>query len=141
MRFLHKDHAPVIAHLAREGSPILMLEWESEPVAGGIALLGMQKRRPAHPARSVPLAEVENFARRKGDPREAAQVLRYYFHVNSSAPEGRPMSLVDAVAYVESNGGPDEALLAGHLEGGLVSVSRTLQPFQDGLKPIAWWGP
>jgi hypothetical protein len=101
----------------------------------------MQKRRPAHPARSVPLAEVEHFARRKGDPREAAQVLRYYFHVNSSAPEGRPMSLVDAVAYVESNGAPDEALLAGHLEGGLVSVSRALQPFQDGLKPIAWWGP
>ena len=141
MRVLHKDYAPVIAYLARESSSILMLEWESEPVSGGIALLGMQKRRAAHPARSVAIADVEAFARRKSDPREAAQVLRYYFHVNSSAPEGRPMSLVEAVAYVEGSGGPEEFLLAGHLEGGLVSVSRALLPFQDGLKPITWWGP
>lgn len=142
MRFLHKDPAPVFQFIPHDSQRIAMLEWEREPLSGGFAFLPMtQKRRPADSARPVSRAVVEEFARRKKDPREAAGVLRHYFHVNSSAPVGRPMSLVEAVEYVEQHGAGDEFLLAGHLEGGLISVSRDALPFQQGLKPITWWGP
>lgn len=66
-------------------------------------------------------------------------VLQYYFHVNSTAV-GRPLPLVAAVEFVESSGGEREFLLAGHPDGGLISVSRVQLPFQDGMKPITWWG-
>lgn len=142
MRFFHKDQAPVIAWLTRENAAILLLEWEREPVSGGFALLPMtQKTRPAHQARPVAVADVDAFARRKADPREAANVLKFYFQVNSTAPEGRPLSLVEAVEHVEARAAENEFLLAGSLEGGLISVSRVPLPFQDGLKPITWWGP
>jgi hypothetical protein len=101
MRFLHKDYAPVIAHLRHANPAILLLEWEREPVSGGFAFLPMtRKTRAAYPALPVAVTDVEEFARRKADPREAAKALKYYFHVNSTAPEGRPLSLVEAVEHV-----------------------------------------
>jgi hypothetical protein len=142
MRFFHKDQAPVIAWLTSQHAAILLLEWEREPVAGGFAFLSMtQKTRAAHPARPVTAADVDAFARRKSDPREAAKALKFYFHANSTAPEGRPLSLVEAVEHVEARAADNECLLAGGLEGGLVSVSRVPLSFQDGLKPVTWWGP
>src|SRR5690606_19617355 len=120
-RYLHKDHAPVIAWLTRENAAILVLEWEREPVSGGFAFLPMmQKKRAALPASRVTIEDVDRFARRKADPREAARALKYYFHANSTAPEGRPLSLVEAVEHVEARGAANECVLAGHLDGGLI---------------------
>ncbi len=142
MRYFHKDIAPVMAHLEAQPCSIHILEWEREPLDGGFAFLPMmQKRRPAHPARAATASEVASFGTRKNDPRQAALVLRHYFHINTSAPEGRPLSLVEAVAHVESRALPGEFLLAGHPDGGLVSVSREPLPFQSGVSPITWWGP
>ena len=141
MRFFHADFEPVRNHLQRERCVIAMLEWEREPIEGGLAFLGfMQKRRAAHAPKIVGIAEVAHFADRGSDPAHAGTVLRHYFHVNSSVV-GRPLSLVEAVEHVEAVGRADEFVLAGHPDGGLISVSRHALAFQHGVSPVEWWGP
>ena len=66
-------------------------------------------------------------------------MLKHYFHINPTTV-GRPLAVDEAVQFVEAEGAPDEFLLAGHPDGGLVSVSTRPLPFQEGLKPITWWG-
>ena len=140
MRFFHKNPAPVLAYLEQEHLPILMLDWEREPKVGGFALLPTTiRRRAANPAQPVDVGQVAFIAGHGNGPRHAVTVLQFYFHVNSSAV-GRPMPLTDAVEFVEGEGSEIEFLLAGHPDGGLVSVSRLQQPFQQGLEPITWWG-
>ena len=144
MRFRHTDPAAVLAYLRTAHPPILLLEWESERRAGGIAaLLRLDKPKPAAPAQPATLDEVAFIAGRGRGPSHAGVVLRYYFHVNSTAAPttGRAFTLVEAVGHVENGGAPGEFLLAGHPEGGLISVSRAALPFQAGLTAIDWWGP
>lgn len=144
MRFRHADPAPVLDYLRRERGSIQLLEWESERRPGGIAaFLRMQKPQPAGPARPASVDDVAFIAGRGRGPSHAGIVLRYYFHVNSTAAPttGRPFTLVEAVGHVENSGAPGEFVLAGHPEGGLVSVSREVLPFQSGLGAIDWWGP
>lgn len=141
MRFRHKDIAPVIAWLHNQPCIIQRLEWEREPRAGGFAFLPQSiKRRAAHQPVTVGPREVEYFAGRGADATHASLVLAHYFHINS-AMRPRPLSLEEAVVFVEEEGTENEFLLAGHPDGGLVSVSRTRLPFQAGLEPITWWGP
>lgn len=140
MRFFHKNTAPVLAYLEREQCSVLMLDWESQPKVGGFAMLpNTIRRRAANPAKPVAVAEVGFFAGGGDGPQHAVTVLQFYFHVNSTAV-GRPLPLVEAVEWVESNGAESEFLLAGHPDGGLISVSRVQLPFQDAMKPITWWG-
>lgn len=140
MRFFHKNPAPVLSYLEQEHAPILMLDWEREPKVGGFAMLPTTvRRRAANPARPVDASEVAFIAGHGKGPRHAVTVLQFYFHVNSTAV-GRPMPLTDAVEFVESEAADTEFLLAGHPDGGLVSVSKVRQPFQEGLDPISWWG-
>jgi hypothetical protein len=139
MRFRHVDPAPVIAYLRGTSPGILILDWERERKAGGIAgLLNLQKPQPAGPARPASIEDVEFIARR-GPPSHAGLVLRYYFHVNATAT-ARPLTLVEAVEHVEAQGAADEYVIAGHPDGGLISVSRDRMSFQSG-DPITWWGP
>lgn len=140
MRFFHKDPAAVLAYLEQQHCPILMLDWDREPKVGGFVMLPTTvRRRAANPAKPVDVNEVAFFAGRGDGPKHAVTVLQFYFHVNSTAV-GRPMPVMDAVEFVEAFGAETEFLLAGHPDGGLVSVSRVRQPFQDGLAPITWWG-
>jgi hypothetical protein len=139
MRFRHVDPSPVLTHLRKTTPSILVLDWERERKAGGIAgLLNIQKPKPAGPARPALIEDVEFIARR-GPPSHAGVVLRFYFHLNSTAAS-RLLTLVEAVEHVESHGAPDEYVLAGHPDGGLISVSRDRLPFQSG-EAITWWGP
>lgn len=139
MRFRHIDPALVVAHLRKTSPSILILDWERERKAGGIAgLLNLQKPQPAGPAKPASIDDVD-FIGKRGPPSHAGLVLRYYFHVNTTAT-GRPLTLVEAVEYVEDQGTPGEYLIAGHPDGGLISVSRDRLPFQSG-DPITWWGP
>lgn len=139
MRFRHVDPSSIIAHMHTTSPVILILDWERERKAGGIVgLLNLQKPQPAGPARSASIEDVEFIARR-GPPSHAGLVLRHYFHVNATAT-GRPLTLVEAVEYVEAQGAADEYVLAGHPDGGLISVSRDRMSFQSG-DPISWWGP
>jgi hypothetical protein len=98
------------------------------------------KRRAALPAQPAGLDDLAFFASRGNGPRHAITVLQHYFHLNSSVV-GRPLSLAEAVEHVELEGASGEFLLAGHPDGGLISVSRDRLPFQAGLEPITWWGP
>ena len=142
MRFLHKDFAPIAAHLANQPCDIRLLEWEREPIErSGFAFLPWtRKRRPAHPPRLASAVEVKTCFDLTQRPDQAAAVLAGYFHVNAP-PSDRAVSLSGAVEHVEAFGGPVEFLLVGHPAGGLVSVSRTLLPFQEGAEEARGWGP
>ena len=143
MRFRHLDIAPVLAHLRSEFSVIDILAWDHEPKQGAFGMLMRSTAGPRtpEPARRVGVSEVEFFGSR-GKPSHAALVVRHYFHINAAIAYGtRPPTLVEAVGHVEQQGGEAEFLLAGHPDGGLISVSRAPLPFQSGLKPITWWGP
>lgn len=141
MRFRHVDPAPVLAYLRATPCDIRLREWERERRLGGIAgLLRMgQASQAAGPAQPSSVADVEFIAGRGNGPAHASTVLRVYFHVNSSAGDG-VLPLVEAVGHVEDRGEAGEYLLAGHPDGGLISVSRVRLPFQQG-EPITWWGP
>jgi hypothetical protein len=139
MRFRHLDPEPVLAYLRSAPLTILVREWERDRSAGGLAgMLRMSKPQAAGAAKPARVGEVEFIARRH-PPSGIAVVLRYYFHIGSSS--GAPvLPLVEAVDHVERSGSGGEFLLAGHPDGGLISVSRERQPFQQG-DPITWWGP
>ncbi len=140
MRFRHLEAEPVLAWLRAAPADIRIREWERERTPGGIAgFLRLARAEPANPAQPGELSDVEFIAGRGRGPSHAGTVLRYYFHINSTAEE-RILPLVEAVAHVEGRGADTECLLAGHPDGGLVSVSRVRLPFQQG-EPIDWWGP
>jgi hypothetical protein len=139
MRFRHADPEPVLAHLRSTPATILVREWDRERAQGGIAgMLRMGKPQAARGAQPGKVSDVEFLARRHA-PSEVAVVLRFFFHIGSTA-EVEILPLVEAVAHVEGKGTGSEFLLAGHPDGGLISVSRERQPFQQG-DPISWWGP
>ena len=139
MRFRHADPEPVLASLRSAPATILVREWDRERAVGGIAgMLRRGKPQPASAAQAAKVSEVAFIAQRHA-PSEVGVVLRFYFHVGSSSDEPI-LPLVDAVAHVEGRGTGTEFLLAGHPDGGLISISRERQPFQHG-EPITWWGP
>jgi len=139
MRFRHVDPTPVIAFLRDNGSAILVREWDRERAAGGIAgMLRMSRPQAAQGAQPGKISDVEFIANRHA-PSNIGVVLRFFFHIASSSDQPI-LPLVEAVAHVENRGLAGEFLLAGHPDGGLVSVSRERLPFQSG-EPITWWGP
>jgi hypothetical protein len=141
MRFRHVDPKPVLAFLAANPTDIRVREWERERIVGGIVGMIRMGTKPqsAAPAQPAKISDVEFIAGRGKGPAHAGTVLRFYFHINSSAEE-RILPLVEAVAHIEGRGAAGEFLLAGHPDGGLISVSRERLPFQQG-DPITWWGP
>jgi hypothetical protein len=141
MRFRHLDPAPVLAFLRATPADLQVREWSRERAVGGLAgMLRMgPSARPATGAQPANISEIEFIAGRGLHPSHAATVLRFFFHINASVDE-RLLPLVEAVEHVEQRGVAGEFLLAGHPDGGLISVSRERLPFQKG-NPITWWGP
>ena len=142
MRFFHSDYAPIAAWLASQPHDIRVLEWGLEPAPRGFGFLswGDRPRRRAHPPRPSTAAEIAETYERSKRPDQAAIVLNTYFHLNAP-PTTRAVSLPGAVEHVEAFGGPNEILLVGHPDGGLVSVSRTFLPFQQDAEEAQGWGP
>lgn len=143
MRFFHKDFAPIAAWLASQPHDIRLLQWDLEPAPRGpLAFFagGGKSRQRAHPPRPSSAAEVAEIYERSQRADQAGLVLSVYFHLNAP-PTTRAVSLPAAVEHVEAFAGPDEILLVGHPDGGLVSVSRTFLPFQEGADEARGWGP
>lgn len=139
-RYMHRNVEPILRYLEAEQCPVLLMDWEREPVVGGFAMLpSTLRRRAANPPKPVGHAEVAFIAGHGSGPTHAATVLKYYFHVRPTTL-GRPLSLAEAVEHVEVAGAANEFLLAGHPNGGLISVSREPLPFEQGVEPITWWG-
>jgi hypothetical protein len=141
VRFHHEDFGPIRTYLTAEPCEIRKLEWDLSPPVEGYAFLPWTiKRRPAHPPQPSSIAEIEDYFHRADIAENAGTVLHDYFHINAPASE-RAVSLNGAVEHVEAYGTPNEFLLAGYHDGGLISVSRRVLPFQDGVAEIDWWGP
>ena len=142
MRFLHTDFVPVREFLTGGPHDIRRLEWDLNPVeAGSFAFLPWTvKRRPARSPQPSNLVEIEDYFRRGHRPDQAGTVLFNYFHINAPSSD-RAVSLSGAVEHVEAYGGPTEFLLVGYPDGGMISVSRQMLPFQIGLTEAEWWGP
>jgi hypothetical protein len=143
MRFLHKAFEPLQRYMLDVPVEIRLLEWELSPIASGsfVFLPWTIKRRAARAPRASDLAEIAAYFHRAETPELAGTVLRNYFHIN--APHSTtPVSLNGAVEHVEAYGKPDEFLLVGYPDGGLISVSRQKLPFQENAAPADhWWGP
>ncbi len=66
--------------------------------------------------------------------------LPYYLRVSRSA-EANARSLKEAVEQVEASAEGETFLAVAHHDGGLISVSGVLLPFQVDAKDGAWWRP
>ncbi|RYE10374.1 MAG: hypothetical protein EOP22_04845 [Hyphomicrobiales bacterium] len=143
MRFLHKDFVPLRDYLAAQPVQIRKLEWDLRPVeAGSFAFLPWTvKRRAARPPQAAELAEIEQCFHWADRPENGGTAFEHYFHINAP-PSDAAVSLSGAVEHVEAYGAPDEFVLCGYPDGGLISVSRQTLPFQQGLaRADDWWGP
>jgi hypothetical protein len=143
MRFLHKDFGPLQQFLTTEPCELRRLEWDLHPMeAGSFAFLPWTvKRRPAQAPQPATLADIEACFRYADRPENAGTALRHYFHVNAPASD-HAVSLAGAVEHVEAFGGPAEFVLAGYPDGGIISASRRVLPFQTGAQRVDdWWGP
>lgn len=141
MRFLHQDFSPIAAWLDQVRPTIHRLEWDREPIASGFPMLSFTlKRRPARPPATTTVAEIRATFDLGSVPEKAGTVLRNYFHLNRP-PSEVSVSLSRAVEHVEAFGAPEELLLVGYPDGGLISVSRSPLPFQADAKEATWWGP
>ena len=142
MRFLHTDFAPLEHYLSTEACEIRRLEWDLNPVeAGSFAFLPWTvRRRPARAPQPTTIGEIKEYFHRGDRPEDAGTVLLNYFHINAPRSDVA-VSLSGAVEHVEAFGEPGEFLLVGYHDGGLISVSRRMLPFQDGLQQATWWGP
>jgi hypothetical protein len=140
MRFLHKDLAPLKAHLLAAPNEIKRLEWDLNPIIRGpMAIFSFNpKRRPADRPRPGTVDEIETTFRRAANPELAGTVLLEYFHVNAP-PSERAVSMAAAIEHVEAYGGPTEFLIVGYPDGGVISVSRYVLPFQEGSHEATWW--
>jgi len=142
MRFLHNDLRPIELFFGANSCDIRRLEWDLNPVeAGSFAFLPWTvKRRPARPPETTTLKEIGEYFHRADKPEDAGTVLFNYFHVNAPLTD-RAVSLPGAVEHVEAFGAPMEFLLVGYPDGGLISISRHVLSFQEGLEQAHWWGP
>jgi hypothetical protein len=75
-------------------------------------------------------------------PRLAASGLSlpYYLRI-SEAPETEAISLERAVTKVEAGSIENRFLIVGYQDGGIISISGRMFPFQEHAKRADWWRP
>jgi hypothetical protein len=66
--------------------------------------------------------------------------LPYYYEVANS-PDAVSMPLEQAVASVEGAPWTERFLVVAYQDGGLITVSGVILPFQAGARKAEWWGP
>jgi hypothetical protein len=66
--------------------------------------------------------------------------LPYYLYI-SMAFEARPPMLKQAVVEIEASGGSEKFLIVAYQDGGLISVSGAVLPFQMKARTADWWAP
>ena len=67
-------------------------------------------------------------------------LLPYYLWVSTSHRE-HPTTLSEGVVEVEAGSHPEEFLLVGYEDGGVISISNTKLSFQTGARAADWWRP
>ena len=64
-----------------------------------------------------------------------------YYLIASKVAEIEPMPLDRAVARVEASGLHNEFLIVAYQDGGVISISGDVLPFQEHAKKADWWRP
>jgi hypothetical protein len=64
-----------------------------------------------------------------------------YYVIASKTPEAEMMSLQEAVSNAETAKIPDAFVVAAYQDGGLITVSGVVLPFQIDALPADWWWP
>jgi hypothetical protein len=64
--------------------------------------------------------------------------LPYYLRI-SKAEDGWPLTLRRAVSEIEASSSADDFILVAYQDGGLISVSGVMLPFQVGARSAEWW--
>jgi hypothetical protein len=121
MRYFHLDAAPMCSYVSASGLVVARCDFEAKapPItvdAGAIA--AMLKRSETLWGAALP----------------------YYLRVSISA-QVTAQSLKDAVEQIEASAEGETFLAVAHHDGGLVSVSGVLLPFQVGAEGGDWWRP
>ncbi|WP_440410076.1 hypothetical protein [Neorhizobium petrolearium] len=63
----------------------------------------------------------------------------YYLSISSGEGKSRPLAY--AAEWIEAYGSSTDFLLVNYQDGGLISVSGVLLPFQERARKADWWKP
>lgn len=118
MRFLHRDIAPVEAHIRECGLRLWLVD-----IFGKVSI-----------SKNADFL-AEYFEGTKGT---AGYDLEYYI-VAGPKPSPDVYTVTGAVMWAEKRGGADIFILAGYENGGVISVSQQILPFQQGANDASWW--
>lgn len=118
MRYIHRDVTAVCEFIADNSLTITKL-----PLSGG------------SPAELFSVQDIEDML--KKSHKLWGTNLDYFFVVAASGVK-KSMDLKKAVEYAES-GDLNGFILIAYQDGGIISVSRIVYPFQEGAELAAWW--
>ena len=121
MRYFHLDAARMCAYVSASQLAVAKCDFEAKT-----------------PPVAVNASAIEAMLKRSETLWGAA--LPYYLRISRSA-DASALSLKEAVAQIESSAAAETFLAVAHHDGGLVSVSGVLLPFQVDAKTGDWWSP
>lgn len=139
MKFFHGEFSSIARFSLSQGLLVFEQDCEAMPVSWWSPLFHLPlKRRPARPPQPRGLGAAGAYFDEAEGYLGAAAIS--YLHFSALPPAG-PLPLARAIAQVEGQGGPADFLLVGFNDGGAISVSRHLLPFQEHADPAGGWMP
>jgi hypothetical protein len=121
MRYFHNDAARICAYISASGLSVARCDFEAKTpsiVVGAYAVPSMLQRSETLWGAALP----------------------YYLRISRSA-EADARSLKKAVELIEGSAEEENFLAVAHHDGGLISVSGVLLPFQVDVEKADWWRP
>jgi hypothetical protein len=121
MRHLHDEAAGILEYMSSHGLTVTRRDFQGRPgttAETADAIEEMLKRSETLWGTALP----------------------YYLYI-SKGPEGGPLALKQAVVEIEAAAEPERFLVVAYQDGGVISVSGTVLPFQRTARDAAWWAP
>jgi hypothetical protein len=126
----------------KEGISMRYFHLNAERMSGYVSASGLVVARCDFGAMALPIvvdaSAIETMLKRSETLWGAA--LPYYLRVSRSA-EAHARSLKEAVAQIEASAEGETFLAVAYQDGGLISVSGVLLPFQVDAESGDWWRP
>jgi len=126
----------------KQGGQMRYLHHGAEEIRKFIESLGLAVTKCDYANPSPPIAAdasaIEDMLKQSETLWGAA--LPYYLSVSKSV-EAEALPLKEAVSKIEASSAKDRFLLVAYQDGGMISVSGTVLPFQKEAKIANWWAP